>query len=286
MSASTSSTSRRRRRRSNCLLVLGLAALVAFSNSITIMISSLLLSKTERIDLEDLLQTKASSASIGTDEEISKKIGIASHTIATTSTVPSFDVTKTKKLGSDEAGVPTAATTSAAVLTTPQDEQEEDPKMYERAAGVSSNSNTTSTTATGANDVAGTDGGALKQQDDLIVVNAGTKTKYSSDISTLRTELRKGVDLSGCTKSYEQRSCGKDRRPSLPFVSGDTFRCLADIIFDETNQWKPSAEDFKCLHYLRTQESFGNKPFVVFIKTDQSKSNYHNMILPSLLSLI
>mmetsp|Transcript_7817 Transcript_7817/g.11348 ORF Transcript_7817/g.11348 Transcript_7817/m.11348 type:complete len:87 (+) Transcript_7817:265-525(+) len=44
-------------------------------------------------------------------------------------------------------------------------------------AGVSSNFNTTSTTATGTNDVVGTDGGALKQQeDDLIaVLNAGTK---------------------------------------------------------------------------------------------------------------
>jgi len=55
------------------------------------MISSLLSSNTERIDLEDLLETKASSASIGTDEGISKKIGTASHTIATRSTVTSFD---------------------------------------------------------------------------------------------------------------------------------------------------------------------------------------------------
>lgn len=156
----------------------------------------------------------------------------------------------------------------------------------ERAAGGSSNSNApTSTTMIEVNDVVGTDGGA-EQQDDLNVVNASTKTKYSSDISSLRTRLRKDVDLSGCTKSYEQRSCGKKRRPSLPFVSGDTFRCLADIIFDETNQWKPSAEDFKCLHYLRTQENFGNKPFVVFLKTDQSKSNNHYMFLPSFLSCL
>lgn len=33
-----------------------------------------------------------------------------------------------------------------------------------------------------------------------------------------------------------QKSFGQDRRPSTPYISGDTFRSFADFIYDETNR--------------------------------------------------
>jgi len=85
------------------LLVQGLATL-AFGFLLIAMIS-LFSSKSERIDLEDMLEPNASLPSIGTDEEISKKIdngSTASHSIAT-STSPGPTMTTTDH---DDAVVP------------------------------------------------------------------------------------------------------------------------------------------------------------------------------------
>ena len=92
---------------------------------------------------------------------------------------------------------------------------------------------------------------------------------------SLRSELRPGIRYDHrdpCTLSFKRRKCNSERKPSLPFVSGDLFRCLADIIFDETNNYEPEDSDIACLHYLRSSlfELHG-EPFLIFVKTD-SKS--------------
>ena len=50
----------------------------------------------------------------------------------------------------------------------------------------------------------------------------------SAELNSLREELRPGMDYSKCTTSLNGRGCDGDRRPSLPYVTGDLFRCLAD----------------------------------------------------------
>jgi len=105
-SSTSTRTTHSSKRRRNCFLLvqqLVIATLVAFVGiSIAITISSLLSSKTERIDLEDLFETNASlGASIGTDEEeLSKNIDsgtASSHTasIATGTISPGPTTTTT-----------------------------------------------------------------------------------------------------------------------------------------------------------------------------------------------
>lgn len=87
-------------------------------------------------------------------------------------------------------------------------------------------------------------------------------------LRSLREMLRPGVKYTGCSKSFEKRSCDGARPHSLPFVSGDFYRCIADIIYDETNKYQPQEEDIQCLHSLKGQPEFFRQPFLVFVKTD------------------
>ena len=92
------------------------------------------------------------------------------------------------------------------------------------------------------------------------------------DLQPLRETMRPGVQFNGCAKSFSKRACGihGTRPPSLPFVSGDFFRCISDVSFDETNQYEATEEDSECLDSLRKQSAFTG-PFLVFVKTDISE---------------
>ena len=105
--------------------------------------------------------------------------------------------------------------------------------------------------------------------------NINHPNKGTDDLIALRQILRPEASRSSdnpCSRSIENRSCYTKRKPSLPFVSGDTFRCLADIIFDETNNYQPYVEDIACLQYLKSQSNF-QEPYVVFVKTDMLNDN-------------
>jgi hypothetical protein len=99
--------------------------------------------------------------------------------------------------------------------------------------------------------------------------------KEAEELVALRQILRPETSHSNddpCNRSIENRGCYTKRKPSLPFVSGDTFRCLADIVFDETNNYQPDVEDIACLQYLKSQKSF-REPYLVFVKTDMLHHN-------------
>lgn len=63
----------------------------------------------------------------------------------------------------------------------------------------------------------------------------------------------------------EERGCNGERRHSLPYVSGDTFRCIADVILDETTG----------INYLKApylNDIAAERPIVLFAKSDNSKN--------------
>ena len=89
---------------------------------------------------------------------------------------------------------------------------------------------------------------------------------YDLKLDSLRREARNGEDSTPCRRSLLDRGCGPGggRGVSLPYVSGDLFRCLADVVLDEKSGYELSGVDLECLDSI----GGGGRPVLVFTHSD------------------
>ena len=90
---------------------------------------------------------------------------------------------------------------------------------------------------------------------------------YDLKLDTLRREARAGEeDSPSCRTSLIDRGCGPGggRRVSLPYVSGDLFRCLADVVLDEARAYELAGVDSECLDSIER----GGRPVLMFTHSD------------------